>query len=86
MRIAALPVGYADGLTMEPVERLIGFGKGYRYWGLLNGREAPFIGRCGISHVLLDVSAIPSAKVGDAVLLPVRRTAANARIPRLYKH
>ena len=25
------------------------------------------------------------AKVGDAVLLPVRRTAANARIPRLYK-
>jgi alanine racemase len=85
MKVAALPAGYADGLTMEPVERLIGFGRGYRYWGLLGGREVPFIGRCGIAHVLIDVTAVPSARVGDAVLLPIRRTAANARIPRIYK-
>ena len=85
LRVAALPAGYADGLTMEPMDRLIGLGGGHRYWGLLKGHEAPFIGRCGITHVLLDVSAVPSARVGDAVLLPVRRTAANPRIPRVYK-
>jgi len=85
MTVAALPVGYADGLTMEPVERLITLGRGYRYWGLIHGFQAPFIGRCGIAHTLIDVTAAPSARIGDPVLVPVRRTAANARIPRIYK-
>ena len=70
---------------MEPAERLIGLGRAYRYWGILKGREVHFVGRCGIAHVLLDVSSVPSARVGDPVLLPVRRTAASARIPRIYK-
>ena len=84
MRVATLPVGYADGLTMEPAERLISFGAGFQYWGLLRGVKAPFIGRCGISHVLVDVTDAPGAKVGDAVALPVRRTAASSHIPRRY--
>lgn len=84
MTVATVPAGYADGLTMEPAERLIGFGSGFSYWGKLKGQNAPFIGRCGISHILLDVSAIPSARVGDAVSLPVRRTAASPRLKRLY--
>ena len=85
MTVAAVPAGYADGLTMEPAERLIGLGKAYKFWGILKGREVPFIGRCGIAHVLLDVSSVPTVAVGDPVLLPVRRTAASARIPRVYK-
>lgn len=89
MRVATVPVGYSDGLTMEPVERLIGLrAQGAEYWGWLGSGvrpiRTPFIGRAGISHVLLDVSAAASAKPGDVVSLPVRRTAASARIPRVY--
>ena len=34
MRIATLPVGYADGLTMEPAERLIGFCNAGASWSV----------------------------------------------------
>ncbi|MBI4249150.1 MAG: alanine racemase [Elusimicrobia bacterium] len=84
MRVATLPVGYADGLTMEPAERFIRLGSGFEYWGILRGHQAPFVGRCGIAHVLIDVTAVPSARLGDAVSLPIRRTAANPKIPRLH--
>jgi alanine racemase len=84
MRVATLPAGYSDGLTMEPAERLIAFAS-KKYWGLLGGVKTPFVGRVGIAHVLVDVTDAKGAKVGDAVTLPVRRTAANANIPRRYK-
>ena len=83
MRVATLPVGYADGLTMEPAERLIGFGGGFRYWGMRKGVKLPFIGRAGIAHVLVDATDVPDAKIGDVVTLPVRRTAAR-HLPRVY--
>ncbi|MBI5242342.1 MAG: alanine racemase [Elusimicrobia bacterium] len=86
MRVATLPVGYSDGLTMEPAERLIRLGSGLQYWGMLRGQSAPFVGRCGISHVLVDITRIESARVGDPVSLPIRRTAASSRIPRIYKN
>jgi len=85
MRVATLPVGYADGVTMEPAERLIGFGSGFQYWGLMGKVKTPFIGRCGIAHVLVDVTGAPRAAIGDAVVVPVRRTAASPHIPRLYR-
>lgn len=85
MRVATLPVGYSDGLTMEPAERLIGFGSGHQYWGMLGEAKTPFVGRCGISHVLVDVTDAKSAKLGDPVQLPIRRTAASSHLPRVYK-
>lgn len=85
MRVATLLVGYADGLTMEPVERLIRFGSGLEYWGMLGKTRTPFIGQCGISHVLIDVTNLPKVKIGDPVSLPVRRTAASAQISRVYR-
>lgn len=84
MRVATLPVGYADGLTMEPAERLIGFGGGFQYWGMRQGVKLPFVGRCGISHVLVDATDAGDAEVGDTVTLPVRRTAAR-HLPRVYR-
>jgi alanine racemase len=83
MRIATLPVGYADGLTMEPAERLIGFGGGFQYWGMRKGVKLPFVGRAGIAHVLVDATDVPDVKIGDVVTLPVRRTAAR-HLPRVY--
>ena len=85
MTVATLPVGYSDGLTMEPAERLIGFGvTGKSYWGKIGEIKAPFVGRTGIAHTLVDVTDVPDAQVGDPVLLPIRRTACNKNIPRLY--
>src|SRR5581483_5989405 len=37
MTIATLAAGYADGLTMQPLSRLIGLGRRYRFWGMLRG-------------------------------------------------
>ena len=82
MVVATLPVGYADGLTMQPAERLIGLGASHSFWGKREGVNLPFIGRCGISHVLVDATGLPGIKPGDAVELPVRRTA--SRAPRVY--
>jgi alanine racemase len=84
MRVATLPAGYADGLTMEPAGRFISFGSGFQYWGMIGAIKAPFIGRCGISHVLVDVTAAARAAVGDIATLPVRRTAASPHLPRVY--
>jgi alanine racemase len=85
MTVATVPAGYADGLTLEPSERSIKISAGQAYWGIINGRKAPFVGRSGIAHTLLDITGIPGVKIGTPVLLPVRRTAASARIPRIYK-
>jgi alanine racemase len=85
LRLATVPAGYSDGLTMEPSEPQIRFSAGFRYWGLINGKKAYFTGRTGISHTLLDVTGIPEARVGSPVALHVRRTAVNARIPRVYR-
>ncbi len=82
MTVATLPVGYADGLTMQPVERLIGLGAKQSFWAKRCNSRLNFVGRCGISHVLIDATDLPQIKPGDAVELPVRRTAAHA--PRVY--
>ena len=84
MRIAAIPAGYSDGLTMEPMEYKIRLVSGFRYWGIINGKKAYFIGKPGISHTLLDVSDIPEAAIGTPVSLHIRRTSANILIPRKY--
>ncbi|MCM2266427.1 MAG: alanine racemase [Elusimicrobiales bacterium] len=85
MRVATIPAGYSDGLTMEPTEGSIRITSGFRYWGLINKKKAYFTGRTGIAHTLLDVTAVPEARVGTPVALHVRRTAANANLPRVYK-
>ncbi|HCC46595.1 MAG TPA: alanine racemase [Elusimicrobia bacterium] len=85
MRLATIPAGYSDGLTMEPTENKIKITAGFRYWGVIGGKKAYFAGRTGIVHTMLDVTNIPEAKPGTPVALHVRRTAANAKLPRVYR-
>jgi alanine racemase len=85
MKIATIATGYGDGLTMEPTDKSIKLSSGFSYWGIIGRHKAPFIGKSGICHTLLDISSIPNVKIGDKVLLPVRRTGASLRIPRIYK-
>ncbi|MBP5286634.1 MAG: alanine racemase [Elusimicrobiales bacterium] len=84
MRLASIPTGYSDGLTMEPAEYQIRLSAGFRYWGIINGHKAYFAGKPGISHTMLDVTDIPGVSIGTEVALHVRRTSANILIPRVY--
>ena len=57
-RIAALPIGYADGLN-----RRLGNGKGYC---IVNGKKAPYIGNICMDVCMIDVTDI-DCKEGDTV-------------------
>jgi alanine racemase len=59
-RIAALPIGYADGLN-----RHLGRGAGYC---LVNGRKAPYVGNICMDVCMIDVTDIP-CKEGDTAII-----------------
>lgn len=59
-RIAALPIGYADGL-----DRHLGNGRAYC---LVNGRRAPYIGNICMDVCMIDVTDIPCQE-GDTVTI-----------------
>ncbi|MEF3280578.1 MAG: alanine racemase [Elusimicrobiota bacterium] len=84
MRIATIPVGYSDGLGMVPNENEYRITEGVKYWGKVCGKNAMFISKPAISHTLIDITDIPEANIGSVVELPIRRTAANSQIPRIY--
>ena len=59
-RIAALPIGYADGLN-----RHLGNGHGYC---LVNGQKAPYVGNICMDVCMIDVTDI-DCKEGDSVII-----------------
>ena len=59
-RIAALPIGYADGLN-----RHLGCGRGYC---LVNGQKAPYVGNICMDVCMIDVTDIPCQE-GDSVII-----------------
>ena len=64
-RLALLPVGYADGLN----RLLSGTFSEKRGHVLIRGRRAPIAGRVSMDQIIVDVSAIPDAAVGDEAML-----------------
>ncbi len=60
MRVALLPVGYADGLRRE----LSGRG-----WVTLHSRRAQILGRISMNLAVVDLTGIPNVAVGDAAVL-----------------
>ena len=60
MKIATIPVGYADGYS-----RLLSSKGGV----LINGEYAPIVGRICMDQFMVDVSEIDQVKVGDEVVL-----------------
>ncbi len=60
-RIAAIPIGYADGW-----DRLFGRGRAYC---LLHGQKAPYVGNICMDVCMIDVTDIPQAQEGDQVIL-----------------
>jgi alanine racemase len=60
VRVATVPVGYADGISRSLSNR----GE-----VLVRGRRAPILGRVCMDMMLVDVSATPEAALGDEVVL-----------------
>lgn len=60
MRLALLPVGYADGLV-----RLLG----NRFSLLVHGQRAPLVGRISMDLAVLDVTEIDGVEAGDEVVI-----------------
>ena len=59
-RIAALPIGYADGL-----DRLLGNGHGYC---LVNGQKAPYVGNICMDVCMIDVTDV-DCREGDTAII-----------------
>lgn len=60
MRLALLPVGYADGLDRQ---------LGNRFNLLVRGDQAPIVGRISMDQTVLDVTGIPRVEAGDEVVI-----------------
>jgi len=60
VRIATLPIGYADGLS-----RLLS-GRGQ---ALILGRRVPIVGRVCMDMAMVDVTNVPGVRVGDEAVL-----------------
>jgi alanine racemase len=70
MRLAMLPVGYADGLRRE----LSGTDARPGGWVILRGGDgsahrASIVGRVSMNLTMVDVTAIPGVRVGDEVVV-----------------
>jgi alanine racemase len=63
MRLALLPVGYADGFRREASS---GIGDG---WVMIAGRKARVVGRVSMNLTTVDVTDIEGVAVGDEVVL-----------------
>jgi len=65
MRLALLPVGYADGLRRE----LSGSDAQTGGWVMMHGQRAAIVGRVSMNLTVVDVSEISAAAVGDEVVV-----------------
>lgn len=59
MKIAAVSIGYADGIPRELSNR---------GWALVNGYKVPVIGRICMDQLLIDVSELPYISPGDEAI------------------
>jgi alanine racemase len=92
-RIAVIPLGWADGLTLAPesvarrgILRLI-MARVLRVPPLrvtVRGRRVPVVGRIAMQMCSVDVTRVPDASVGDEVVIPARRVTTNPLLPRVY--
>ncbi|QNI36754.1 alanine racemase [Edaphobacter albus] len=65
MRLALLPAGYADGLRRD----LSATNTSPAGWVMFGKERAPIVGRVSMNLTTVDVTAIPSIKVGDEAIL-----------------
>ena len=99
-RIATLPVGYADGLGLEPAARSESIVEAARQGGrlaavaigrrpsprfvLFGDRKAPVVGRIAMQEVSVLVDGMTDVVVGSVARIPARRLLVGSHIERVY--
>jgi len=91
-QVATLPLGYAQGLSLVPAflarrrdtwwRRISGRQRPLVV--LIDGQEAPIIGRIGMDQCAVDVTDLPAVEVGQTVVVPTCRMVISPEVPRLY--
>lgn len=59
-RIATIPIGYADGYNRALSNKVK---------MIVHGKYAPVVGRVCMDQLMIDVTDIPEAKMGDEVIV-----------------
>lgn len=99
-KIAVIPVGYVDGLQLEPLAKPSGFidlckvlaKTILRFFGykkvqpyvMFKDGRGYIAGKVGMQLTMVDVTHLKGVEVGSEVFIPARRTAVNAMLPRIY--
>jgi alanine racemase len=99
-RVAVLPVGFVDGVQMEPVLRPAHFIEALKgtiklwlrflrispiaFKVFFDENSAQVIGKIGMQLTMVDVTDLPQVQVGSIARVPLRRTAPGKDIPRIY--
>jgi len=65
MRLALIPVGYADGLRRA----LSSTNQHAGGWIIIAGQRAPIIGRVSMNLTVVDVTGVPNIAIGNEVIL-----------------
>lgn len=65
MRLALVPVGYADGLRRELSSTNVRVGG----WVVLKGGRAPIVGRVSMNLTVVDVTSLADVAVGDEAIV-----------------
>ena len=99
MRIATIPVGWADGFGVEPNARTESFVEAAKAAGrvamvashrrrspravIIDGRRCPVVGRISMQQATVVVGA--GVREGDVAIVPARRLLVNPQIDRVYR-
>ncbi len=91
-RTAVIPVGWSDGFTLAPEgpiyrQSLLKFAlkkMKRRPFVEIRDNKAPVLGRVAMQMIVIDVTDVPGAQVGDEVIIPAMRIPTSALVPRVY--
>ena len=65
MRLALLPIGYADGLRRE-LSAANSYAGG---WAMVHSQRAPIVGRISMNLTVVDVTHLPNVSLGDEAIV-----------------
>lgn len=90
-RIGVIPIGYGQGLELEPVttpcrQLKLALVQERKRQHVVHHTQGPLpiLGRVGMGLTSVDLSSVPEAQVGDCVTVDMRRVTAGAHVPRFY--
>lgn len=90
-RVGVIPVGYSHGLDLEPqstpwrqLKHIMANAFKTEQHIFASEGSVPILGRISMGLSCVDLSAVPELKVGDELVVSMRRVTADKTLPRIY--